>query len=415
MADPSTNPEHTTTVAPVLAPLNLTPLMFETFACTIAVMSFVAVIGPVARILDLAPWQVGTAVTVGGIAWMFFARLWGAASDRHGRRRVLLRGLSGFVVSYAALCAFIIAALHTSPAVPLAFAGIVLLRGLAGGFYAAVPATAAALIADHIVPEKRAGAMATLGAASAAGMVIGPGLAGLLAGRALALPLYITAILPIIALLVLWRVLPRTEHTAPPNARTLKISDARLRRPLALAFVAMFSVTIAQVTVGFYALDRLHLAPAAAARAAGIALTSVGVALVLAQLLVRQFGWPPARLIRIGGTVAAFGFASAMLADRAALLWASYFIAAAGMGWVYPSVSALAANAVEPHEQGATAGTIGAAHGLGMIVGPVVGTLIYAIDIGAPYVLIAILLAVAALWPASKAGSVTRTTASSGT
>jgi hypothetical protein len=42
--------------------------MFETFACTIAMMSFVALIGPVARVLALAPWQAGTAVIVGGIA-----------------------------------------------------------------------------------------------------------------------------------------------------------------------------------------------------------------------------------------------------------------------------------------------------------------------------------------------------------
>lgn len=82
-----------------------------------------------------------------------------------------------------------------------------------------------------------------------------------------------------------------------------------------------------------------------------------------------------------------------------ALTEASYFVAAAGMGWVYPAISALAANSVEPHEQGATAGTVGAAQGLGMIVGPLAGTLVYAIDIGAPYVLIAMLLAAATLWP----------------
>jgi MFS transporter, DHA1 family, tetracycline resistance protein len=381
------------------APLSLLPLMFETCACTIAVMSFVAVIGPIARMLGLAPWQVGAAVTVAGIAWMTLARAWGAASDRFGRRRTLLQGLGGFVVSYAALCAFIITSLHLRPSAWLAFAGIVLLRGLAGAFYAAVPATAAALIADHVLPDKRAGAMATLGAASAAGMVIGPGLAGMLAARDLALPLYVTAIPPIVAFAVLWHVLPRTEHHSSTRANTLKISDPRLRRALVLAFIAMFCVTIAQVTVGFYALDRLHLDTSSAARVAGIALTSVGVALILAQLLVRRLGWPPNRLIRLGAMIAALGFASVMFADSAMLLWAGYFVAAAGMGWVYPSISALAANAVEPHEQGATAGTISAAHGLGMITGPLVGTLVYEAHAGAPYLLIATLLTAAALWP----------------
>lgn len=365
---------------------SMKPLMFETFVCTLAMMSFVALIGPIARVLGLAPWQAGLAVTVGGVAWVLFARRWGAASDRLGRRRVLLQGLGGFVLSYALLCAFIVVAL----------------RGTAGGFYAAVPATGAALIADHVPPEKRASAMATLGAASGIGMVAGPGVAGALAAHSLELPLFITALLPFIAFGVLWRALQRTEHHAAPDAATLKISDARLRRPLAVGFAAMFSVTIAQVVVGFFALDRLHLDTAAAARAAGIALTVVGVALILAQLLVRKLGWAPQRLIRIGGVVSAAGFGSVLFATSQPALWADYFVAAAGMGWVFPSVTALAANAVNANEQGATAGTVGAAHGLGMIAGPLVGTLVYDIDPGAPYALIAVLLVLVALWPGHK-------------
>lgn len=101
--------------ASVAPRFNMLPLVFETFACTLAMMSFVALVGPIARVLGLAPWQAGTTVTVGGIAWVLLARVWGAASDRHGRRRVLLRGLAGFVVSYLALCLFVVLALRWLP------------------------------------------------------------------------------------------------------------------------------------------------------------------------------------------------------------------------------------------------------------------------------------------------------------
>lgn len=398
----NSNPD---TDVPPAGAFSLKPLMFETFACTLAMMSFVALIGPIARVLGLAPWQAGLAVTVGGIAWVLFARRWGAASDRLGRRRIILQGLGGFVLTYAGLCAFVIVALRNPMPVWLAFAGVVVLRGMAGGFYAAVPATGAALIADHVPPEKRAGALAVLGAASGLGMVAGPGVAGMLAVHSLELPLFITAVLPLASLAVLWRWLPRAERHAAPDAPALKIGDARLRRPLAVAFTAMFSVIVAQVVVGFFALDRLHLDAPAAARAAGIALTVVGVALILAQLLVRRLGWPPERLIRIGCAVSAVGFGSILFAATQPFLWIGYFVAAAGMGWVFPSVTALAANAVNANEQGATAGTVAAAHGLGIILGPLVGTLVYDIDPGAPYALIAVLLALAALWPArAKAG-----------
>ncbi|WP_368483365.1 MFS transporter [Pseudomonas aeruginosa] len=373
-----------TTPPPSANTLDLRPLMFETFVCTLAVMSFVALVGPLARKLGLAPWQAGAAVTVGGIAWMLAARPWGIASDRHGRRRILLGGLAGFALSYGSLCLFIVLALHWTLPTLFAFAGIVLLRGLAGGFYAAVPACTAALVADHVEAQRRAAALAGLGAASAIGMVIGPGLAGLLATHGLVLPLLVTGALPLVALLALWRWLPREERRQPNRGAALAIGDRRLRRPLAVGFVAMFSVTVAQITVGFFALDRLRLDSADAARVAGIALTAVGVALILAQLLVRRLDWPPPRLIRVGGLVAAIGFAAVCFADSPPLLWLAFFVAAAGMGWVFPAVSALNANAVRAEEQGAAAGTLVAVHGFGLISGPLLGTLLHQFDSRAP-------------------------------
>ena len=385
------------TPLPTSKAFSLFPLMFETFACTIAVMSFVVLIGPLTRVLGLAPWQAGATVAVVGVTWVLLARTWGAASDRLGRRPVLLGSLLGFVLAYSALAAFVILALDWQPPAWLAFIALITLRGLAGAFYAAVTPTSAALVADHVPPQERTKAMASIGAAI--GMVMGPGLAGLLAGYDLRLPLYLTTLLPILALLVMWHWLPRVEHHAPPKAAPLKIGDSRLRRPLMLGFAAMFSVTAAQVTVGFFALDRLRLPSSEAAQSAGIALTAVGVALILMQILVRLLNWQPMRLIRVGGAISAVGFASVTLADTSWQLWAGFFVSAAGMGWVFPSVSALAVNAVEAHEKGAAAGTLGAAHGLGMISGPLIGTLIYEVDPGAPYALIALMLLAATLWP----------------
>lgn len=381
----------------VIANFSLKPLMFETFVCSMAMMAFVALAGPIARIVGLQPWQIGAAMTISGVAWMVMARVWGAASDRRGRRTIILFGLTGFAVSYGFLSLFIDTALRTGMGAGLAFSGLLIGRGLAGLFYAAVPATGTALIADHVAPEKRAGAMAALGACSAAGMVVGPGFAGLLAPISLSLPLYLTAALPALALLALWKTLPKYEHHAPPAKRSLRLTDVRLRRPMAVAFTAMFSVAIAQIIVGFYALDQLNLAPSEAGRAAGIALACVGVALVVAQLALRRLNWPSERLILLGALIGAFGFTASTLAFSAPTLWASYGFVAFGMGWIFPSVSALAANAMEPHEQGAAAGSVAAAQGLGVILGPIVGTSVYALDLRAPYLLAAALLLVIAL------------------
>ncbi|MBT3069185.1 MFS transporter [Rhodoferax sp. U11-2br] len=384
---------------PSSATFNLKPLLIANMASTMAMMAFVAIIGPIARQLHLPAWQAGTAITVGGVLWMLLSRPWGVASDRRGRRAVLLTGVGGFALSYWAMCAVLVLSLQTMPAATWVFVGLLVTRGAIGAFYAAIPATGQALVADFIAADRRAGAMASLGAANAVGVVIGPAMAAMLAQHSLSLPLYVTAILPAIAWLVLWKALPRQEHPVQSQPSTLHLHDVRLRRPMAVAFIAMFCVAIAQITVGFFAIDRLQLAPELAARAAGFALTAVGIGLIASQLLVRQLSWPPMRLIRTGAVVAAAGFGATATVDTAALLAACYFVAAAGMGWIFPAFAALAANAVGGHEQGTAAGSVGAAQGLGIVLGPLVGTLLYGFGPGVPYLLVALMLMGVALWP----------------
>ena len=65
-------------------PFDLRPLLIANMACTMAMMAFVSLIGPLARVLGLAAWQTGAEVTVSGLLWMLLARPWGLASDRLG-------------------------------------------------------------------------------------------------------------------------------------------------------------------------------------------------------------------------------------------------------------------------------------------------------------------------------------------
>lgn len=381
------------------ATLDLRPLLLISGACTLSMMAFVSLIGPIARQLGMATWQAGAAVTVAGVVWVMLAQPWGRAADRYGRRRILLLGSAGFTLSYWSLCLFIDGALRWMPGATLAFVGLMLTRSLIGAFYAALPVSANALIADHVEPQRRVRAMASLGAANAVGLVLGPALAALLARHSLSMPFYVMSLLPAGAFLVLLFKLkpPPLTHSHGPSP--VRLGDRRLRRPLLVAFSAMLSVTVSQITVGFFALDRLQLGPADAAQAAGIALTMVGVALILVQVLLRRLEWPPLKMIRIGASVSALGFACAALAASAPWLWASFFVAAGGMGFVFPAFSALAANAMHASEQGATAGSVGAAQGMGAVIGPLAGTLVYALDPRLPFLAVGMLLLVIGVWP----------------
>lgn len=236
--------------------------------------------------------------------------------------------------------------------------------------------------------------MARLGAANAVGMVAGPMIAGWIAIYDLSLVLYAATLLPLLALLAVgWR-LPRARPAAAraPAPSAVGWRDARLRLPIFAAFAAMISISVTQVTIGFFAIDRLSLSAADGARVAGFALTAVGVGLIASQWAMTRLTWPPRRWLLCGALLSAVGFTGVSLVFAQWQLLAVYAIAGVGMGLVRPSLQALTANAVESHEQGAAAGLIGSMQGLGMVVGPLAGTLLYRGSPSAPYLVVGALL-----------------------
>ncbi|WP_287919336.1 MFS transporter [Comamonas sp.] len=379
--------------------LDMRPLMLETFLCSLAMMSFMALLGPIARKLAISAWQAGAVMSVGGLTLALFARSWGRISDRVGRRKILLLALGGFACSNLALSGFLVSALdQTAISAFGVWLGLLVLKAVSGGFYAAIPVASAALVAEHVQGEDRGKALAGLGAASGLGMIAGPGLIASTANQGLTLPLLLSAALPFVAWLVMWRALPQGLHVKFKHQEQVTGRNCHFYGPAGVAFVSMLCVSIAQVTVGFYALDRLHLTVEAASVAAGIVLTMVGLALVVAQIILRRLGGVPQRWMTWGSAVSALGFASVIYADRLWLMGVGYFFAALGMGWIFPSVLAWAMHTSSAAQQGLVAGTVSAAQGLGIVVGPIVGASIYGLSMQGPYVLIALLMAATGLW-----------------
>ena len=366
-------------------------LMMAALTGTMAMMAFVAIVGPLVRRLDLPEWVAGLSVTTGGVLWMLLARWWGGVGDKRGRKPVLVVGFAALGLVYLALAYGIDLALRRDITAAAALVLLIVARGLVGAFYAAVPPTAAALIADTTRPAGRPAAMAKLGSANALGLVLGPAAAGWLAGRDLALALYFAALLPLLALVVVALGLPSGAPAAarPPGAPPMKLLDRRLRVPALTAFAAMGSVAIAQVLVGFFAIDRLNLSVVEGARVAGLSLAAVGCSLMVAQQLVMRLKHVPmGRWIGVGALIAGLGFFGVTLVTTQWQMLLSYAVMSFGMGMIFPNFQALAANAVLPHEQGAAAGTLSAAQGLGMVLAPLIGTVLYRVAPALPYAVV---------------------------
>lgn len=369
------------------------PLLIANSICIAAMTSIIPVIGPIIRQLGLEEWHGGVIVTVAGLLWMFSARMWGRASDRLGRRHILLIGTSGYTLAYVGMAAFISYALTHSIVPWLALVILVLTRGLIGAFFAAIPTVTAAKIADITSPQQRGPAMSKLGAANAIGMVFGPTASGMVAAYGLEVPLLVAALLPFLAIaLVMWGVKP-DRSPEPKESPLIKLSDPRIRLPILAAFLCFNTIITAQMCVGFYALDKLHLTPADAAQIAGYAMGVVGITLIIVQSTAARLGHiRPHTWLLLGSVIAICGQVELVLFPSIIGLLLGYSLTAVGLGLGIPAFQALSANSVDSHEQGAAAGSLSAAQGLAAVVSPLISMGLYELSPWVPYVMGAILM-----------------------
>ena len=379
------------------APLSLAPLYAVYMTCSMGMMGFVAAAGPLAVSLGLDAWHIGLSATAGGLGWVLAARVWGRAADTIGRKRVLTVGQSGYAVAYVLLC--LCAQLGIEWQLPplIVLGTLVITRFGMGLAYSAIPAAGAAVVADRYPPRDRAGVMGRLGAAQASGILLGPALVAVLAGPSPTMVLFVLAVLPLPALAILLLRLPPDGTRSGTAVAQLSIWDPRLFRLLGASMAAMTAVGIAQIVIGFVAMDRLALPGPEALRLSGIVLSAVGVALIAAQLAVRRLGWTPGTLLLVGGTLSATGFVASALAPSAPALIAAYALSGFGAGWVFPAISATAANAVTATEQGRAAGAVSSAMGVGATLGPVLGGILYTASSVAPLLVAALAMVMAAL------------------
>jgi len=321
---------------------------------------------------------------------VLFSRYWGRKSDIVGRKPILVIGVSGVAIAYLALAIFIDQALVSPPAIMISLAILVITRGLIGAFYSAVTPVSNALIADHVEKEKRTAYIAKVAASSGIAMVIGPPIGGYLAQFGLSTPLYTFAILPLLAAIFLYITLPHEKPVTTEKTPKLRIFDPRLRIPMFAAFITMFVIVTSQVCMGFYVIDKFNLDTIKASEVTGNVLAFIGVVFIISQIIVSKSTIEAKELLKYGALIASIGYLVVSFMDSQLVLIIGFCIGAFGLGMLFPAFQTLAVNLVEKPEQGAASGTVSAAQGLGMIVGPLVSTFIYEIDPIAPFLLASI-------------------------
>jgi predicted MFS family arabinose efflux permease len=224
--------------------------------------------------------------------------LWGFASDRFGRVRVLRVSLL-----VAGALSLVSAA---SPTVLV----LAVTRGLAGGFFGAAYPSALIYLGDTVSPARRQQAIAGLMVGTALGTAVASAGAGVLADVSswrLAFLLTGTAALLLVALLA--RLPEPSAGGRPASART---SLTAVRRSPITLLVLVFAFAEGVVLLG--ALTLLPPAVESAGTSATVAgaVTGVyGISVLVSSITVGRLSlaWHPARLILLGAGAAAAGTA----------------------------------------------------------------------------------------------------------
>ncbi len=330
------------------------------------------------------------------------APMWGALSDRYGRRPILMSSLAGACVSY----------------VMLGFAnsvGWLLASRVLGGFMAGNISAAFAYAADISTAKNRAATLGMVGAAIGVGFTLGPAIGGILAGNDIhtadfTRPAILSACLSVFAISLVAFVLPETRSAQERAAHASKVRPRPIRllieRP-SLRFVACAAllVTSSQAILesifAIWALHRFGFGP----RTAGLFMFCLAIFAVLTQgglvrVLAPRLGEKKLAMLGVGAYV--IGLAIVAEAPNITVTAIALALCGIGTGAFNPSASALASKQADQHDRGSVLGTYQSSTSLARVIGPFLSGPVYKVlGASAPFVLGAC-IAVPAAWFISR-------------
>jgi len=304
----------------------------------------------------------------------FAAPLLGAASDRFGRRPVLLLSLLGSAVGYAVF--------GWAGALPLLFLGRILDGITAGNFSALF-----GMLADSTAPEQRGKYFGQMGAAVGGGFILGPAIGGLASRISLETPLFLAAGLCLLNLL--WGLLfvpethPRGKRSKATPLKALNpftqilelLSVPHIRRLIVSSTLFILPFAMMQTLLGVLLKTSLNWG----ADQTSTVFIVVGVSDILVQGLL--LGWLIKSLgelgvARLGLGLGVFGFLGMALLvplPSSALVYASVLAFAIGEGIFTAIMNTLLSQAAGEEAQGKVQGGSQALSSAAQVVGPLVG------------------------------------------
>ena len=340
----------------------------------------------------------GLLSTLYSLLQFIFSPIWGALSDRLGRRRILTITLAGNALSYLL---WIFAAQFW----------VVVLTRLVSGMMAGNIAVASAAAADITDEKERTKGMAVVGIAIGLGFVFGPVIGGLASSVQFAqpvaagvtvpifgltpfsVPAAIAASLALINFLLVVKFFPETlapERRAASDAKRPSVFDlatvrsSAVRRTSFANLVYQVAFTGMENTIVFLTLALFSYSP----RDNAWLFLFNGACMIFAQGLARQLvkRMGQRKVVILGMLIASVAFVVVALipptlaaaGDGAeTTFYLGLGLISFATGLILPSVSALVSLYSDASEQGRNLGILRSAGSLARVIGPVTAALLY--------------------------------------
>lgn len=393
------------------------------------------VLPAIARVIHLPDMLVAVIFSLSALLWTFSAPYWARQSDIRGRRRLMLVGSLGFMVSMAGCGIAILAGLQGWLAPVATFALFATLRSLFGIFGSAANPAAQAYVASRTSEQDRTAALSSLSSAFGLGTIIGPAVAPLfiLAPLGLSGPMFAFAAIALIVMLAVAKVLPDDDPTHQPGPRSgsgapssepnlagtttgasvnaaaagrpkrLSVKDSRIAPFMIFGFVSGSIQAATGQALGFLVIDTLGGNALESQHAIALIFMAGAFSTLLAQwVLIPQLRLTPPALMRFGTVIAAAGTAGIALSGSLYGLVIAFALMSLGYGLARPGFTAGASLAVGRAEQGGVAGAVTSVNGSCFIVAPAVGIGLYQLGHTLTYWLGAVGLLCLAVYAVSK-------------
>lgn len=370
-------------------------------------MALQSVLPAIGREFGLMDTLVSAAFAISALMWTLTSPFWARLSDDMGRKKVILIGLAGFVVSMAGFGLAATSGLEHWLGAAFAFTLMAVARTVYGVFGSAAPIASQAYVADRTSPEQRTQAMSLLASAQGLGTVIGPALAPffVLPFVGLAGPMYAFALFGAVVLFVVWRKLPSGDVVRVPSASGHRApapglwKDPRVRDYLLYGLLVTGAQAVNISVLGFHIIDELAATGTASRDAQpfiGIAMLAGAAATLMVQWgLIPLLKMQPRDLMRWGAGLALAGNLLSIASPGYYGVVIGYAVVSMGVGFARPGFTAGSSLSVEASEQGQVAGLMMSLAGLSFLGPPVIGVALYELSEPAPFIANAVLLGVA--------------------